>query len=120
MLASGGLDGRIQIWDAHSGNQKCSLEGPGGPVEVKETRPLLCTGSDDATLRIWNPELIFTFLIAYIGYGYHTEGLTCLAITSDSIRAITGSKDGSVYVVNVTSGMVVSSLLNHADSIECV
>lgn len=40
------------------------------------------------------------------GHPYHTEGLTCLAITSDSTLALTGSKDSSVHVVNITTGKV--------------
>lgn len=35
LLASGSLDGIIQIWDITSQNLKCTLEGPGGGIEVK-------------------------------------------------------------------------------------
>lgn len=35
LLASGSFDGIIQIWDTSSGNLKCTLEGPGGGIEVK-------------------------------------------------------------------------------------
>lgn len=34
LLASGSLDGIVQVWDA-SGNLKCALEGPGGGIEVR-------------------------------------------------------------------------------------
>lgn len=40
------------------------------------------------------------------GHPYHTEGLTCLTITSDSTLALTGSKDSSVHIVNITTGRV--------------
>jgi hypothetical protein len=40
------------------------------------------------------------------GHPYHTDGLTCLALSSDSTLAITGSKDNSVHIVNITSGRV--------------
>lgn len=42
----------------------------------------------------------------FVGHPYHTDGLTCLSITSDSTIAITGSKDGSVHLVNITIGRV--------------
>ncbi|KAL6318264.1 hypothetical protein AAG906_035807 [Vitis piasezkii] len=85
---------------------------------------------DDATLRIWNPRslcLLLGFSLPFLtpdilpslGHPYHTEGLTCLAITSDSTLALTGSKDSSVHIVNITTGKVVSSL-THTDSIECI
>lgn len=35
LLASGGLDGVVQICDAASGNLKFALDGPGGGIEVK-------------------------------------------------------------------------------------
>lgn len=34
LLASGSLDGIIQVWDISTSNLKCSLDGPGGSIEV--------------------------------------------------------------------------------------
>ena len=34
LLASGSLDGVIQIWDITSGSLKCTLDGPGAGIEV--------------------------------------------------------------------------------------
>lgn len=34
LLASGGFDGIVQIWDTSSGELKCTLDGPGGGIEV--------------------------------------------------------------------------------------
>lgn len=34
LVASGGFDGLIQVWDISSGSLKCTLEGPGGGIEV--------------------------------------------------------------------------------------
>lgn len=42
----------------------------------------------------------------FVGHPYHTDGLTCLTITSDSTLALTGSKDSSVHIVNITTGKV--------------
>ncbi|KAI3855219.1 hypothetical protein MKX03_026077, partial [Papaver bracteatum] len=39
---------------------------------------------------------------------------------SDSSRAITGSKDGSLRIVNLITGKVINSLLSHSDSVECI
>ena len=41
-----------------------------------------------------------------LGHGYHTEGLTCLAITWDSQSIVSGSQDNSVHIVNINSGQV--------------
>ncbi|MBA0713545.1 hypothetical protein Golax_012575, partial [Gossypium laxum] len=149
LLASGGFDGLVKVWDT-SGNLKSTLEGPGGGIEWIRWHPkghlilagsedctvwmwnadngsclnvfsghgasvtcgdftpdgkTICTGSEDATLRIWNPRSGESIHVVR-GYPYHTEGLTCLSISSDSTFAVTGSKDGSVHVVNITTGKV--------------
>lgn len=49
-------------------------------------------------------DILFTYYP--LGHPYHTEGLTCLAITSDSSLALTGSKDSTVHIVNITTGKV--------------
>ncbi|KAK9056445.1 hypothetical protein SSX86_023806 [Deinandra increscens subsp. villosa] len=79
----------------------------------------ICTGSDDASLRVWNPRTGENIHVVK-GHFYHTEGLTCLVITADSSLVLTGSKDGSVHIVNIATGKVVSSLASHTDSIECI
>ncbi|XP_057427558.1 uncharacterized protein LOC130720873 [Lotus japonicus] len=162
-LASGSLDGIVQVWDEF-GNLKGPLEGPGGGIEWLRWHPrghillagsedstvwmwntdhaaflnmfaghgssvtcgdftpdgkIICTGSDDATLRIWNPRSGENIHVVQ-GHPYHTEGLTCLAISSTSTLALTGSKDGSAHIVNITTGRVVNTLSSHSDSIECI
>ncbi|XP_040971489.1 angio-associated migratory cell protein isoform X3 [Gossypium hirsutum] len=176
LLASGGFDGLVKVWDTF-GNYKRTLEGPGGGIEWIRWHPkghlilagsedctawmwnadngkclnvfsghgaivtcgdfapdgkTICSGSEDATLRIWNPrsgESIHVVRVIFfsVGHPYHTEGLTCLSISSDSTLAITGSKDGSVHIVNITTGKVVSSCSSQTgstdgnpESIECV
>ncbi|KAJ6763991.1 MITOCHONDRIAL DIVISION PROTEIN 1-RELATED [Salix purpurea] len=70
-------------------------------------------------LRIWNPKSGENIHVVK-GHPYHTDGLTCLALSSDSTLAITGSKDNSVHIVNITTSRVVTSLVSHSDSVECV
>lgn len=41
-----------------------------------------------------------------LGHPYHTEGITCMALSSDSTLAITGSNDSSVRIANITTGKV--------------
>lgn len=163
LLASGGLDGVIRIWDA-SGTLKYEFDNAGGGIEWVKWHPrgnlvlagsedsnawmwnadkgaflnmfsghgnsvtcgdftpdgkTICTGSNDATLRIWNPKSGENVHVVR-GHPYHTAGLTCLALSSDSTLCITGSEDSSVHVVNITTGRVVSSLVSHSESVECV
>ncbi|KAE9449585.1 hypothetical protein C3L33_18516, partial [Rhododendron williamsianum] len=136
LLASGSFDGLVQIWDTNSGSLKCALEGSGKDIEWVRWHPkghLVLAGLDDSTVWMWNADT-GSYLNMFSGHTdsvtcgdftpdghpYHTKGLTCLTITSDSTLALTGSEDGSVHIVNITTGRVVSSLNAHLDSIEGV
>ncbi|RVW78082.1 Angio-associated migratory cell protein [Vitis vinifera] len=120
LLASGSFDGFVKIWDASSGDLKGTLEGPGGGIEWVRWHPrghLVLAGSEDCTVWMWNADRsaylnMFSGHASSVtcgnftpdGHPYHTEGLTCLAITSDSTLALTGSKDSSVHIVNIATG----------------
>lgn len=104
---------------------------------------LICTGSDDASLRIWDPrtaqsrhvvrgKLPYDWIHIYSisrehqiliflspGHGYHTDGLTCLSVTSDSQTIVSGSKDNSVCVVNINSGQVSVLMTQASVSLSC-
>ena len=41
-----------------------------------------------------------------VGHPYHTDGITCMAISPDSAVVLTGSKDHNVHMVNISSGKV--------------
>jgi WD40 repeat protein len=121
LLLAGSEDKTVWMWNADSGAYLNNFIGHSASVTCGDFTPdgkTICTGSDDKTMRIWNPRSGEARVVA--GHQYHTDGLTCLAISSDSNLAITGSKDGSVHVVNITTGKVVNSLPSHTDSIECV
>ncbi|KAG5011944.1 hypothetical protein JHK82_024118 [Glycine max] len=78
----------------HHGSVTCGDFTPDGET--------ICTGSADKTLRIWNSSGTSHKVVR--GHGYHTKGLTCLAISSNSTLALTGSEDGSAYIVKIDGG----------------
>ncbi|KAI5676777.1 hypothetical protein M9H77_07727 [Catharanthus roseus] len=143
LAGSGSFDGLVKVWDISTRTLKWTLEGPSGGIEMGNAvkgaylnmfaghggcftcgdftpdGKTICAGSDDATMRIWNPRSDDVIHIVR-GHSYHTDGLTCLSVSSDSTLALSGSKDGSLHIVNITTGKVVSSLSAHSDSIECV
>ncbi|KEH43596.1 putative transcription factor WD40-like family [Medicago truncatula] len=118
-----GFDESSSVWMWNSNlDFLMSFNGHAGSVTCGDFTPdgrTICTGSDDATLRIWNPKSGESIHVVR-GHPYHTEGITCLAINSTSTIALTGSVDGSVHIVNITTGRVVSTLPSHSSSIECV
>uniref|UniRef100_A0A5B6Z278 Putative angio-associated migratory cell protein n=1 Tax=Davidia involucrata TaxID=16924 RepID=A0A5B6Z278_DAVIN len=122
LVLAGSEDSAVWMWNADKSAYLNMFSGHGSNVTCGDFTPdgkTICTGSDDATLRIWNPKSGENIHVVR-GHPYHTEGLTCLTISSDSTLALTGSKDSSVHIVNITTGKVVSSLNAHSDSIECV
>ncbi|CAN7086542.1 unnamed protein product [Brassica oleracea var. botrytis] len=184
LVASGGLDGVVQIFDASSGTLKCVLDGPGGGIEWVKWHPrghivlagsedcsmwmwnadkeaylnmfaghnqsvtcgdftpdgkLICTGSGDASLIVWNPKtcesihvvkgkskslplsiymLLWNANIWFpVGHPYHTEGLICLDINSNTSLTISGSKDGSVHIVNIVTGKVTGWVVEYQENL---
>lgn len=86
----------------------------------------LLTGSERLNCCLWNRAVLSIFKrnlkqimviffwsllcnfdsFCLLGHPYHTAGLTCLAISSDSTLAVTGCEDGSIHVVNIVTGKV--------------
>lgn len=56
LLATGGGDGAIHVWDAVSGTERCRFEHAGVTVKVvwHPRRPVLATGSSDGSVALWD------------------------------------------------------------------
>lgn len=122
IVLAGSEDSTVWMWNADRAAYLNMFSGHGSSVTCGDFTPdgkTICTGSDDATLRVWNPKSGENIHVIR-GHPYHTEGLTYLTISADSTLALSGSKDGSVHMVNIITGKVVSSLVSHTDSIECI
>ncbi|XVE60838.1 hypothetical protein DITRI_Ditri05aG0158800 [Diplodiscus trichospermus] len=120
LILAGSEDCTVWMWNADNGNCLKVFSGHGATVTCGDFTPdgkTKCTGSEDATLRVWNPKSGESIHVVR-GYQYHSKGLTCLSLSSDSTFAITGSLDGYVRVVNITTAKVVSSRASHTSSAE--
>ncbi|GFP95701.1 angio-associated migratory cell protein [Phtheirospermum japonicum] len=121
LVLAGSEDSSVWMWNADKASYMNVFTGHGSSVSCGDFTPdgkTICSGSDDATMRIWNPATAENIHVVR-GHPYHTAGLTCLTINSDSTLALSGSSDGSAHVVNISTGKVVSSLSAHSDSVEC-
>jgi WD40 repeat protein len=61
VLATGGADGKVQLWDPEQGTELRTLTGhPRGVRAVAwgqlDGRPVLASGGDDGKVRLWDPE----------------------------------------------------------------
>ncbi|KAK6235562.1 hypothetical protein SCA6_010899 [Theobroma cacao] len=127
-VAPGGFDGLVKIWDT-SGKLKCTLKGPRGGIEWVRWRPKghqFLAGSEDYSVWMWNAD---NRCRLFSGYGASvTCGKTICTGSEDAtlrirnlsdesahviqLFAVSGSKDGSVHIVNVTTGKGIQSQLN--------
>ncbi|XP_061344121.1 uncharacterized protein LOC133290078 [Gastrolobium bilobum] len=120
-LASGSLDGIVQVWDA-SGNLKGALEGPGGGIEWLRWHPrghILLAGSEDSTVWMWNADK-GSFLNMFSGHG---GSVTCGDFTPDGKIICTGSDDASLRIWNPKTGEnihVVRGHPYHAEGLTCL
>ena len=69
LLASGGADRTVRLWDPRTGGQLVVLEGHQGPVRAVcpvtvDGRALLASGCDDDTVRLWDPRTSICLLTA--------------------------------------------------------
>ncbi|CAN7130082.1 unnamed protein product [Brassica rapa subsp. narinosa] len=133
IVLAGSEDCSMWMWNADKEAYLNMFAGHNQSVTCGDFTPdgkLICTGSDDASLIVWNPKTCESIHVVkgnlepnfsfHVGHLFHTEGLICLDINSSSSLVISGSKDGSVHIVNIVTGKVVSSLTSHTESVECV
>lgn len=103
MVASGGLDGIVQIWDASSGNLKCVLEGPDKGIEVD----LLSEFSVNVVF-CFHQSLIINYVV-FQWVRWHPRGPLVLA----------GSEDKSVWLWNADKGAYLNTFSGHGESVTC-
>ncbi|KAK3025684.1 hypothetical protein RJ639_042024 [Escallonia herrerae] len=122
LLACGGFDGLIQVWDISSGNLKCTLEGPGAGIEWVRWHPrghLVLAGSEDSTVWLWNADKS-AYLNMFSGHG---SSVTCGDFTPDGRTICTGSDDASLRIWNPKSGEnihVVCGYPYHTEGLTCL
>ncbi|XVF29932.1 hypothetical protein REPUB_Repub16aG0013500 [Reevesia pubescens] len=121
LLASGGFDGVVKVWDT-SGNLKHTLEGPGGGIEWVRWHPkghLILAGSEDCTIWMWNADN-GNCLNVFSGHG---ASVTCGDFTPDGKTICTGSEDSTLRIWNPRSGEsihVVRGHPYHAEGLTCL
>ncbi|XP_056685142.1 uncharacterized protein [Spinacia oleracea] len=121
LVLAGCTDTTVWLWNADEGALLNVFCGHGNHVTCGGFTPdgkSICTGSMDATLRIWNPTSGQGTIAK--GYSKASGPLRCLTYTSDSTLALTGDENGILSVVNIGSGKVTSSFSSHSSSINCI
>jgi WD40 repeat protein len=116
LLASGGFDNLVKLWDFNARKEVRSLTGHTGPVYCVAFSPdgkMLASASADQTIRLWNPtdgKLIRELK-------GHTGIVDSIAFSPDGKLLASGSADKSVRLWNPADGKEVKNLGAHGQSV---
>ena len=120
MIATGGQDKTVRIWDAQTGKLVETLAGHSGPVTALAFTPdriTLASGSwEDGSVRFWKLRdwsLIRTTAVP--------GGARALAYTGDSNRLVVGGGSQVAVLLDVVRGTKIADLDTHqAGGVPCV
>jgi WD40 repeat protein/transcriptional regulator with XRE-family HTH domain len=121
LLASGGIDATVRLWDPHRGTLLATLSHP-DQVSALTWSPdghLLASGSFDGQIRLWETQhsAPVTCIAALTG---HTDLVCGLAFAPDGSRLASASWDRTVKLWEVASGGVSQTLAGHTDRVQTV
>ena len=107
MLASGGKDNTVRLWNNASDSEPTVLQKHTGWTNVLAFSPdgkVLASGSTDKTVLLWDTttaELLATL-------SGHINGITAFAFSPDGTMLASGSTDGTIRFWNIKMGDVLA------------
>jgi len=119
VLAMGGWDGTVQLWDVSSREFRRPLEGHTETVTDVAFSPdgrMLASGSGDGTVRLWEVET-GAALSTLEG---HSSWIYSVAFSPDGRMLASGSWDETVRLWDVESGAALRTLEGHSSWVRSV
>jgi WD40 repeat protein len=118
ILASGGRDGTVRIWDPGAADASSIVVGRHDEavnrVRFSPDGKQLASGSSDYSVRLWdieNPDALPTVLSG------HEGGVHALAYSSDGKHLVTGSRDKTIRIWDLTHPLIASTTKEVADRV---
>jgi TIR domain/WD domain, G-beta repeat len=120
ILASGGADKTVRIWEPITSKLVSTFSGHDGPVTsvaISRDGRTLASASKDHTIRVWNiasGELLHvlsshTDAVFSIAFPWHSD--------SDANMLASGSADKTIKLWDAASGRLVQTLTGHTDAV---
>lgn len=109
LLASGGDDGLVKLWDPRTGERLETLVGHEGSVETLAISPdgtFLVSAGADRTVRLWDLDT----LNERLQLQGHTELINNVAISPDSRWIASGSADRTIRLWQADSGQLIRTI----------
>ncbi|NUW30230.1 WD40 repeat domain-containing protein [Nonomuraea sp. SMC257] len=107
LVATGGDDGVIRVWDTADGRRLHAATGHGGPVRaLAASGGLVYTGGDDGRVRVWDAE----GSLGAVPDGH--EGAVTAACVHGTLL-VTGGEDGVVRLLDAADGRLLRVLGGH-------
>ncbi|MFX0056578.1 MAG: WD40 repeat domain-containing protein [Promethearchaeota archaeon] len=119
VVATGGVDRVVKLWDIRTGELLGKLEGHSYPVLALAFSPdgsRLVSGSGDTTLRIWDVSNS-TEINQLKGHSLYV--VTC-DWSPDGKRIISGEVDGTIVVWDADRGQLLDRLKDHRTAVHVV
>jgi WD40 repeat protein len=114
LLASGGDDGTIRIWNTSTGTLIITLLGHPSNVRSVAFSPdgtKLASGSSDNTIKLWN---VNTGTVINTLSG-HTDIVTSVTFSPDGTKLASGSYDKTIKLWNVSTGTLINTLSGYTN-----
>lgn len=112
LIASGGLDKTVKLWDKNDGKLLKTFLGHTNQVNsvsISFDKKLLVSGSSDSTIKIWNIESGENILTLF----GHKDAVRCVDISSDNQFVVSSSNDSTIKIWNLNTGEIIRTLYGH-------
>ena len=111
-----GADATVRIWDVETGLEidKLTLSHKRRPRSIAFIRngKALTIASHDGALNVWIPD--------HLTFEGHAGFVSCVALSADGTRLVTGSADGTAKIWDAESARELLTLKGHCGGVSCV